>query len=258
MTILGIDHVVVIDDELDDLITRFEGLGFRVTPGGAHEGATTHNALIPFQDGSYIELIAFQGAERSGRRADLLAKGGGLIEYMLTSDAIELDLAQARRHRLPYGKPVPGSRIRPDGVEVAWLDGPLTATSSGLPSLIQDATDRDLRVPVDKARNHPNGACGIINLTIAVMNIDSSSLLYQRLLDNDAETVRLTQDFVEATFLVGPHTLTLRQPLNFGPLEDRVKRLGDGPFAVELIGPEPRIFDPAGTGGVDISIIQRD
>ena len=258
MTILGIDHVVVIDEELSELIARFERLGFRVTPGGSHEQAPTHNALIPFQDGSYIELIAFQGAERRGRRADLLAKGGGMIEYMLTSDAIEFDLAQARRHRLPYGKPAPGSRIRPDGVEVAWLDGPLTAPSSGLPSFIQDVTDRDLRVPTGNARRHPNGAAGINQLTIAVTNIDSSSLLYQRLLNSDAETVRLTQGFVEATFQVGSQTLRLRQPLTFGPLENRVKRLGDGPSSVELIGSESHLFDPADTGGVNISIIKRD
>jgi len=256
MAILGIDHIVIIGDELATLVARFEGLGFRVTLGGRHPDAMTHNALIPFDDGSYIELIAFQGAERSGRRAQLLARGGGMIEYVLTCNAIELDLAQARHYRLPYGTPQPGSRVRPDGVEVAWLDGPVTDIGSALPLLIQDVTARSSRVPSGAARRHPNGATGISNLIIAVASIDNASLFYQRLLDADADTARLTRDFVEATFLAGPHRLTLRQPLDFGPLEARIKRLGDGPYALELHGSEPRTFDPADTGGINISIVE--
>ncbi|CAN5559571.1 VOC family protein [soil metagenome] len=255
MVLLGIDHVVVIGEDLDQLIARFQSLGFRVTAGGRHPDATTHNALIPFEDGSYIELIAFQGDGRSGRRADLLARGGGLIEYMLASNAIEIDLAQARRRRLPYGTPVPGSRVRPDGVEVAWLDGPVTDIGSGLPMLIQDVTDHRTRVPAGEARQHPNGAAGIGTLIVAVENIDNASLLYQHLLDDDADTVRLTRDTVEATFLVGSHRIVLRQPLDFSPLQDWIKRLGDGPHALELLGPTPRTFGPAATGGTNLSIV---
>lgn len=255
MAILGVDHVVIINDDLAALVTRFERMGFRVTPGGQHPEALTHNALIPFEDGSYIELIAFQGSERRGRRAELLARGGDMIEYMLTSNAIEIDLAQARRHRLPYGMPQPGSRVRPDGVEVAWLDGPVTDIGSALPLLIQDVTSRDSRVPAGKARRHPNGATGISRLIIAVTSIDNASLFYQRLLGVDAETARLTDEFVEATFLVGPHQLALRQPLDFGPLEARIKRLGDGPYALELSGPRAYSFDPDDTDGINISIL---
>lgn len=254
MAILGIDHVVVIGEDLDALAGQYRALGFTVTPGGSHSSGQTHNALIPFADDSYIELIAFQGTRRSGRRAELLAQGGGMIEYMLASNAIEFDLASARRHRLPYDTPAPGSRIRPDGDEVAWLDGPLTAGRSGLPALIQDVTPRDLRVPPGAAREHPNGAAGIATLVVAVANIDSAALFYQRLLDDDAETARLTRTFVEAVFRAGPHRITLRQPLDFGPLDRHLSSHGDGPFALTLRGPEPREFNPDEAGGVRLSI----
>lgn len=256
MAILGIDHVVVIGEDLDTLIDQFGSLGFQVTPGGTHPGAMTHNALVPFEDGSYIELIAFHSDQRRGRRAELLAKGGGMIEYMLTSNAIELDLAQARQRRLPYGKPVPGSRVRPDGVEVAWLDGPVNDIGSSLPLLIQDVTSRSSRIPSGEARRHANGATGIRSLIIAVASIDNATLFYQRLLDADADTARLTNEFVEATFLAGPHRLVLRQPLDFGPLQDRIRLLGDGPYALELHGPEPGTFDMSGPGRINISIVQ--
>ncbi len=255
MAILGIDHLVIIGEELAALVARFEGMGFRVTPGGRHPDALTHNALIPFDDGSYIELIAFQGAERQGRRAELLARGGGMIEYMLTSNAIEIDLAQARKRRLPYGTPQPGSRVRPDGVEIAWLDGPVTDIGSALPLLIQDVTDRNSRVPTGAARQHPNGATGINRLIVAVTSIDNASLFYQRLLGADADTARLTSTFVEATFVVGRHQLILRQPLDFGPLETRVKRRGDGPHALELRGATARAFDTDEAAGINIAIV---
>jgi hypothetical protein len=255
VAILGIDHVVVIGERLETLIEQYRALGFTVTPGGEHPDARTHNALIPFQDGSYIELLAFQGPERSGRRAELLARGGGLIEYMLTSNAIEIDLANARRHRLPYGKPMPGSRVRPDGYEVAWLDGQVTDIGSGLPLLIQDVTSRSSRVPAGEARLHSNGALGMASLVIAVSSIDNAALLYQHLLDDDAETAQLNRDFVEAAFRVGQQRILLRQPVDFGPLDHHIKQFRDGPYALELFGPEARSFDPADSGGVRISIV---
>jgi hypothetical protein len=259
VAILGIDHVIVIAEELDDLVRRYRELGFTVTAGGDHAGGQTHNALIPFADGSYIELLAFLGSKRASRRAaprgrHPLTHGSGLIEYMLTSSAIDFDIASARRHRLPYNTPVAGSRTRPDGVEVAWLDGPLTEPRSGLPTLIQDVTPRELRVPPGAAREHANGVTGIAAISVAVSSIDSAALLYQRLLDDDAETARLTRAFVEAVFRAGPHRIVLLQPLDFGPLDRHVRDFGDSPFALELIGPEPHEFDPAETGGVRLSI----
>ncbi len=53
----GIDHIVIVVNNLDVASTQFETAGFTVTPGGSHPTGT-YNALIPFQDGSYFELIA--------------------------------------------------------------------------------------------------------------------------------------------------------------------------------------------------------
>ena len=255
MSIRGIDHVVVSGDDLETLATQYRALGFTVTPGGEHPDRGTHNALIPFEDGSYIELQAERDPQPGARTTGLLARGVGLVAYLLGSDAIELDLASARRNRLPYGSPEPGARQRPDGVEVAWLDGPVTDSGSGLPALIQDVTPRELRVPGGAARSHANGATGIARLVVAVSSIDNASLLHQRLLDDDAETARMTDEFIEAVFAVGPHHIVLRQPLVAGLLRQRITRFGDGPFALELRGPAAREFDPASAAGAHISIV---
>ena len=54
----GIDHLVVVVPDLEAGIAAYEGLGFTVVRGGRHP-VGTHNALMAFADGSYMELIAF-------------------------------------------------------------------------------------------------------------------------------------------------------------------------------------------------------
>ena len=54
-----LDHLVILVRDLGSTVRDYEGLGFTVTPGGEHADGLTRNALIPFEDGSYLELVAF-------------------------------------------------------------------------------------------------------------------------------------------------------------------------------------------------------
>ena len=56
--ISSIDHVVILVEDLDAGIRQYRDMGFTVVPGGKHP-RFTHNALVSFADGSYLELIAF-------------------------------------------------------------------------------------------------------------------------------------------------------------------------------------------------------
>ena len=49
----GLDHLVILVEELEGAIVGYEKLAFRVTPGGEHADALTRNALVPFVDGAY-------------------------------------------------------------------------------------------------------------------------------------------------------------------------------------------------------------
>jgi hypothetical protein len=60
----AIDHVVIVVRDLAQASADFAAAGFTVTPGGEHADGATHNALIPFADGAYIELIAFKEPDR--------------------------------------------------------------------------------------------------------------------------------------------------------------------------------------------------
>ncbi|HKX52110.1 MAG TPA: VOC family protein [Candidatus Binatia bacterium] len=55
---LGIDHLVIVVKDLEQAANDYQQLGFTVVPGGKHP-VGSHNVLISFADGSYLEVIAF-------------------------------------------------------------------------------------------------------------------------------------------------------------------------------------------------------
>ena len=59
--------------------------------------------------------------------------------------------------------PEDGGRTRPDGVKITWRTARLAPP---LPFLIQDVTDRELRVPGGAAAAHANGAAGIVRVVV--------------------------------------------------------------------------------------------
>ena len=152
--IRGIDHVVVLVEELEAAMARYRELGFTVVPGGRHPSAT-ENALVCFRDGSYLELIAFWDA--SDRCAPVPPSPGGRTRHHRLCPRRRRpggDRRRAPRARAcTIGDPQPGARRRPDGVEVAWkMAFPADAEDQGLPFLIEDVTDRGRRVPDRGAR----------------------------------------------------------------------------------------------------------
>jgi hypothetical protein len=94
--------------------------GFTVTPGGDHADGLTYNALVPFVDGSYLELVAFRDLDRSltHRWWRVAAAGGGFADFALLSDDLAADAAALGD--LVTRSPQQGGRIRPDGVEIKW------------------------------------------------------------------------------------------------------------------------------------------
>ena len=61
-TKLNLDHIVVVVPDLVRAIEQYRTLGFTVSFGG--DNGPTHNALIPFDNGTYIELISMRSTFR--------------------------------------------------------------------------------------------------------------------------------------------------------------------------------------------------
>jgi catechol 2,3-dioxygenase-like lactoylglutathione lyase family enzyme len=170
----GLDHVVILVTDLDEAIESYTRLGLTVVPGGRHNVAT-QNALIAFQDGSYIELIAFWEDAPQHRWHRYLRLGGGLVDHCMRTDQLEADVATLRSAGVPMSEKQPMSRLRPDGYKVEWRLSLATETQGVTPFLIEDVTPREERVP--REVDHANGVTGIATITIAVRDLDVASRL---------------------------------------------------------------------------------
>ena len=56
---LALDHLVIAVSDLPRAIADYTALGFTVLEGGRHPGRPTHNALVVFEDGSYLEPVSY-------------------------------------------------------------------------------------------------------------------------------------------------------------------------------------------------------
>ena len=96
---LLLDHIVIRVHDLTQTIENFTALGFTVQQGGTHADGVTHNALIGFADGSYIELIAFLQAAPQRRWWDVGQRhGDGFVDYALLPSSVGavIDAAHGR------------------------------------------------------------------------------------------------------------------------------------------------------------------
>ena len=184
---LALDHIVLVVTNLKHAIAQFQSNGFTVVEGGTN--GPTHNALITFTDGTYIELIALQSlATRAIFR--LLSMTGFLgLRRLVKQDfnnrlfrwfggsqgfsdicfrVTDLDAFQDRcaELRLPLTTTLEFRRQRPDGIDVRWrLAGTIDDSQA---FFIEDITPIQYRIPEGKSREHANGAIGIIRVTSKV------------------------------------------------------------------------------------------
>src|SRR5882762_7214449 len=149
----ALDHVVIAVTDLGRAVADYQSLGFTVFPGGVHHGGVSHNALVVFADGSYIEIIAYQRPDPTNLWWKLLIEDGeGIVDFAVVPDDTQKDIAAARARGLSLGGPTAGGRVRPDG---ARLDSLIVRPETrDLPFWCGDVSQRSLRVPEGERRQH--------------------------------------------------------------------------------------------------------
>ncbi|WP_164940891.1 VOC family protein [Bradyrhizobium zhanjiangense] len=230
----GIDHLVIMFKELEPAIAAYRDLGFTVVPGGEHP-AGTHNALIAFADGSELELIAFKRPNDQHRWWDVAQAGGGFIDFCVVSDDVAADIRAFRDAGAKVNDPVPGGRVRTDGVKLSWV----TASAPKpfmfqVPFFIQDHTPREERIP--KQKNHANGVAGIASITVATDDVARvrgwwSPVLHQPGADIQRDEI----DAAGVRFIAGTHALDFVGPRSASsPIDAWLKARGPSPYGIAL------------------------
>jgi len=214
---MRLDHVVIAFHDLETAIADWESRGFTVVRGGRHPGRTSHNALVVFEDGAYVELIAW-AQPGPGERwyNELMKHGEGLMDFALLPHSVPRAIEEARARGLELKGPIDGGRVRPDGKEVKWQTA--RQHTFDIPFLCADITPRSLRVPEGEARRHANGRKGIGKVSVAVHDLDASVRRYESLLGELERTA-------DGGIRVGECVIELVR-------KDRAR--GEGPDAMEL------------------------
>jgi len=232
--IRGIDHLPIMFKELELAIAAYRDLGFTVVPGGEHP-VGTHNALVAFADGAYLELIAFKRPNDQHRWWSLAQAGGGFIDVCMATDDLAADIQVFRDAGVKMGDPVPGSRARPDGYKLSWVAASAPKPFMfQAPFLIQDHTPREERI--GKQTSHPNGVTGIASITVATDDVAQvrgwwTPALRQR----GAEVQRDDIDAAGVRFMAGPHALDFVAPRGAAsPIGAWLKARGPSPYAMAL------------------------
>ncbi len=184
---LQFDHAIILVNDLQVAIKHYQALGFNAFFGGEHAGGKTHNALIVFMDGTYLELLAptspalldtLDPTDHSSFLF-LLAQGEGPGGYALLSTDLESDVAAMQKRGLAINLGASNGRARPDGKQLRWRTAVLEDGSMA-PFIIQDETPRVLRVPNDTAlTTQANGTKGVKGLTVGVADLAAGIRHYQ-------------------------------------------------------------------------------
>ncbi len=242
---LSLDHIVILVEELEAAIAHYSALGFTVQRGGTHADGATHNALVGFADGSYLEIIAFLRPAPEHRWWRYAAKGHqGFVDFALLPHDTGEVVRAAQARGLAYQGPIEGGRVRLDGQRLVWQTG--TPPTVELPFLCGDVTPRALRVVEGDVRVHANGVTGVASLSVVVQDLDASVARYAALLGPQAAqgawpvaVAGLGQR--QVLLPLGPTTLVLVEPgpgaTEASPLRQMLAGRGEGVLGLALAGP---------------------
>jgi hypothetical protein len=240
--VLNLDHASICVSNLETMRQALAEVGLATDYGGPHANGVTQMALLGFDDGSYLELIAPQkpGVTQGSNWATLMAGDAGTCAWASEPNDLQAEVTRLKALGIPVRGPQPGSRKRPDGLSIEWDTAELGSGPPGsvLPFLIQDRTPRNWRAQPSESTKG-SGLTGIEFAVLAVNNLDNSIALFRK-------TFGWSEPLVEAHSEVGARLayfpgepVILASPTDSRSwVGERLQKFGEGPAAFLLTSPD--------------------
>lgn len=237
---LKLDHVGICGYDLESLQAAFGAIHLQAEYGGAHVTGGTHNALLGFDDGSYLELIALRKAgsatgDEAHRWKNLKPGMSRACFWAIHTDNLQALVDSFHRAKLEISDPRPGSRKKPDGTVLQWQTAAVPDNKGGdiLPFAIQDITPRTSRIqPSDSVKG--SELTGVKRVVIGVKDLNAAVALYRKafgLGEPQFHTKGGVPAMKQAYF---PGTPIILEQSWQGWGFDQVALFGEGPIAVLL------------------------
>jgi hypothetical protein len=274
---LKVDHASLCTSQLDLLQNAFAKVGLTAEYGGPHASGGTHMALLGFEDGSYLELIAplKPGGADDSPWGEMIATNAGACAWAVGTTDIRAEASRLKQLGIPIAGPFPGSRKRPDGQLIEWQTAHVGPGGPGslMPFMIQDKTARALRVqPSPSVRGL--GLRGISKVVIAVRDLDSSIAMFREAYDWPQPAIEPRDDWnARVAYFPGTPVMLATPRDDTGWLAKRVQLYGNAPAAFLLSAEDPTTasmvtggtwfgkdvhwFDPDKLQGIRLGVIEK-
>jgi len=247
-----IDHVTVAGSDIHTMQARLAAAGIASVYGGAHQDHTTEMAMVPFPDGSYLELIALQphaDPQLVDRHvwSKFLKGDAGPCAWALRGDDLPAEVRRLKTAGISVSEPLASGRERPDGVRLEWETANIGADARGtfFPFLIHDRTARDLRA-------FPQGKPGngdfrkVTRIVIAVRNLDAAIARYRQAYGLPDAVRQVDESFGARIARMGDAPVVLAQPLTADSwLAARLDQFGEAPCGFILGANRPERYHAA-------------
>jgi hypothetical protein len=276
-TTLDLDHVSICGSSLDTLRQSLTDVGLTPDLGGPHGNGITQMALVGFDDGTYIELIApiKPGVTAGSAWAKFMSDDAVTCAWAAGTNVLLQEVDRLKKAGISVKTPERGSRKRPDGMSVEWMTADVGNTTPGatLPFIIEDQTPRAWRVQNSASvQGAPLG--GVENVVLGVNNLDASIALFRKAYGWAEPLTETQKDFGKLAYFPGQPVI-LAAPSGGGWLSDRLAKFGETPVAYLLstrdfaaatkryklsgtktwFGQKLAWFDPAKLKGVRLGVI---
>jgi len=242
---IKVDHATVCGSDLEPMRKAFANIGLGTDYGGPHANDVTHMALVGFDDGSYLELIAPMRAMRAGESVPgftsswekLMAGNAGPCAWAVATPDIKQEVERLEAAGISTGELKSGSRKRPDGMAIEWTTADVGSGPSGvmLPFIIQDRTPRAWRVqPSASVRN--SGFIGIDAVVLGVNNLDKAIALFQQAYGWPPPVIEQHCDFSAKLAYFPGEPVILASPLpGRSWLAEHLQKFGETPVGFVLL-----------------------
>jgi len=227
-----VDHVVYAARDIERLREAFDVVGLEPSYGGEHGNSVTHNYVVGFENGSYLELLSKLDPDGTSPWWDEQIDGdAGPAAWALYVDDIEAEADRIADLGFPVDGPTHYQRERPDGTLIEWDLAGIGGRELGteLPFLISDRTPREYRVDVNEELA-ATPLIGVVEVVVAVPGIDEYVNTYRSVFDCDDPEIAEKDDFGAELARFGDVPATLAAPLSDESwLADRLDTFGSLP-----------------------------